>query len=341
MGCSLSCGPFLGGISLSDLPYPSTRVSWQRVNFTRRRSQVTRNNRLGIGILSLRSGRIPSRGRANFKPPILFRGGRQRFYNFYKSVMTPHPGHFENSGSSITKPVLHGLQRFGKLRTGCRLLNLRKAPRRLYDPNETADRKLVARVLRLLRNVRTKLSANNIQSKYRLQLDVEQLALCAFGIRFARKYQKISGAQSASSREYRFERGLLRTLENARKRAKRAALKQAGPDPYREAASHWRLFESAVDREIFPTLPAYLDFRDGSRRLCIRIVGTLVHSVSLRFQAEGRELPPAKEIRRLTRSLLRYVRRGRVPLGIPDLLKNIEFAATYHFNFVSSRCSND
>ena len=172
----------------------------------------------------------------------------------------------------------------GRVRAACRFMNRHENPLQRHTPAEAAQRNLTAHMIRLWRTVRSKVSANTSQTKFRLRLNVEQLALCSFAIRIFRQGQIIAGPDSLSPQECSSIRMLLDKLENLRKQAKRATAKTVGTQAYVAGAEHLRLFEIAARYEIFPKVPAYLDFSDHLLRFRIHTVNTLVRQVSQRYQ---------------------------------------------------------
>ena len=135
--------------------------------------------------------------------------------------------------------------------------------------------------------------------------------------------------------DWRTER-LLRRLETVRKRAKRAEIKRSGQDNYRQTASEWRSFVRWLRLH-------FLDCRCSRKRRLTpaRHRRATIDRLAAWTRAElidrQEPLPPERELRRLVRLFLRYVRRGRRGWGVRHLMNNQVFAASQIATFVQIR----
>jgi hypothetical protein len=160
-----------------------------------------------------------------------------------------------------------------------------------------------------------------------------EFAACALAVRVAVKRHRhghqlldIAGVDGASAR-------LLRRLETARKCAKRAEIRQLGADGYQEAAHAWREFSTWMR----------VHFLDCTCKQKPRILPSRHRKVLItRFTQLARaelierkhHVPDERELRKLIRLCLRYVRRGRSRFSFKNLLNDKITAAAHFCNFV-------
>jgi len=126
---------------------------------------------------------------------------------------------------------------------------------------------------------------------------------------------------------------LLRRLESARKRAKRAEVRRLGAGGYAEAAQAWRNFVTWLRIHL-------LDCRCKQKRRTppVRYRRVLVTQFTEWARAElidrKHKVPAEHELRRLVRLCLRYVRRGRSRFSFWDLTHDKITASAHFANFV-------
>jgi len=164
-----------------------------------------------------------------------------------------------------------------------------------------------------------------------------QVAALMLAARVAlRRHQHGHGKLDIGRIDWRTER-LLGRLEMVRKRAKRAEIKRSGMDSYRESAKEWRSFVRWI-RLHFLDCPCLLKRRlltpTHHRRA---IINQLVQWTRAELIDREEPLPPERELRRLVRLFLRYVRRGRRGWGLRYLLDDQIFAASQIATFVQIR----
>jgi hypothetical protein len=126
---------------------------------------------------------------------------------------------------------------------------------------------------------------------------------------------------------------LLRRIESARKRAKRADVRMQGAEEYQQAAAAWRqhvvwmrvhlLDCRCTQRRRKPPRPP--------RRSLVSIFTDLARAELIE---RGHQVPAERELRRLVRLSLRYVRRGRSRFTVRNLIDDPITAAAHFANFV-------
>ena len=129
---------------------------------------------------------------------------------------------------------------------------------------------------------------------------------------------------------------LIKRLETNRKRAKRAFVRQHGPETYQTKEREWQA--------LVRWLRLYLLDCQCNRRRRFRstrsrraTVQTLYEWAKAELIDRREKVPPDAELRKLVRLALRYVRRGRTGFGVQHLLKDRVFASAHFANFVTLR----
>jgi hypothetical protein len=166
-----------------------------------------------------------------------------------------------------------------------------------------------------------------------------QLASCAFAVRFvSRRVRK--GRQQAPVANFEIRcRRLLKRLEAARKRSKRAEIRQFGQQAYRQQTRHWKTFLRLIKKYLVERLTSrkprsYADvWRRRNRIQLERFMQLTTEELGRR----GEILPPETVLRKYVRLAVRYVRRGRTMFGVRTLLDNDGFAANHLADFVTIR----
>ena len=156
--------------------------------------------------------------------------------------------------------------------------------------------------------------------RVRLRLDVIELGLCALGVR-ALAIAIRHGHVSAPVGKHELVRiRLLRLLENARRRADRAAHKELASHVYSGYRQRWRKFSRWL-RYYALTCRCGKPLVPGSNRRRYRWTIDMATKVAQR-ELKSRDIPVPEpdELRRLVRKVIRSIRRYRVVLSIRDLL---------------------
>jgi hypothetical protein len=190
------------------------------------------------------------------------------------------------------------------------------------------DQRLLERMLALHATIRSL----KVGGRLRMATPVE-FAVCSLAVRVAvtrhrhgHRLLDIAGVDSASGR-------LLRRLETVRKRAKRAEVRRLGAGGYQEAAHAWREFSTWLRVHL---LDCSCKCKRRSSPLRGRRVLVTQFSEWARDELIDRKhkVPDNRELRRLVRLGLRYVRRGRSRFILRDLLNDKITTAAHFANFV-------
>ena len=130
---------------------------------------------------------------------------------------------------------------------------------------------------------------------------------------------------------------LLTRLEHARKRAKRHAIKLEGKELYDERQRHWQSFVRWMRVWILEC--ECLDQRRRPRRKSANRlrIDLLVEWTRPELIDRGVPVPAEKQFRRLASLLISYVRRGRTPYDINELMKEPTMAAYRLAEFIDVR----
>jgi hypothetical protein len=163
-----------------------------------------------------------------------------------------------------------------------------------------------------------------------------EIAACALAVRVYAKRQQRGRTVLVMPRVSEASKRILRRLEAARKRAKRAELRQLGLDSYRARAHNWRRFVRWI-RVHIPDCGARITRSTTRRRYLRLIVDQLVSLVRTELRNRKQRLPGEAELRRLIRLALRYVRRGRRGFDVRDLTNDKLFASAYLATFITIR----
>jgi hypothetical protein len=186
-------------------------------------------------------------------------------------------------------------------------------------PRPQFDRVLAELLLRLWNRLYSLFAR---QGRPRLHLDLIELNMCALGVR-ATAVAIGHGHIRPATPKYRLVRvRLLGLLENARRRAKRAALKDVGPHLCSAYHERWRKFNRWL-RYYALTCRCGKPLVPGLNRPRHRWIVEMATSVAQReLNKRGVPTPEPGELKRLVRKVIREVRRYRVALSIRDLLDN-------------------
>jgi hypothetical protein len=188
------------------------------------------------------------------------------------------------------------------------------------------DERLLDRVFTTHRRL-LEMLARPRQTKFRLKLDVLDLALLLFAARIGRKYSR-GDSQAAPSRH------TVRVLERYRKRAQREAIASLGRPAYHALRLRWASFVRWVRFNLFPGR-AQTRGTGTLLRHYRRIVERLAAEAQRGLDKQGVRLKSAM-VRRLVRRALRYVRRGRAPVTLRDLETIPRLAEQHLFDFILS-----
>ena len=180
------------------------------------------------------------------------------------------------------------------------------------------------------------------QDTYRIQTNLVQIMLCQVAARNASNPSRIVRKRFTNLPLAGRHKSLANKLENLRRRAKRRYQQLYGADAYEQLRITWRDYLDSLRRDLSGRQPWFLR-RRGKRSLPPfhkLVINRLVESVTPRLERLQNRLPPAAEVRRLTRLFLRYIRRGRMKLSIMDCAHNPNAIAPQLAAFIRKRVIN-
>jgi hypothetical protein len=179
--------------------------------------------------------------------------------------------------------------------------------------------------------------AEALQAGRRLRVCTSfELSACALSVRVAMTRHRHGHSRLDLPRIDSSSARLLRRLESARKRAKRAEIRRSGKAAYAANALSWRKFvqwlrihflDCKCKRSRRYQLPR-------ARRIQVR---QFMEWARAELIDRRERVPRPIELRRLVRLALRYVRRGRTGFGIRELHNDKIRASAYFANFVTIR----
>lgn len=129
---------------------------------------------------------------------------------------------------------------------------------------------------------------------------------------------------------------LLRRLEVVRKRAKRVEIRRSGLINYHLSARDWRRFVFWL-RVHFLDCPCSTKRRTPPLRSRRALINQLVGWVRAELIDRKEKVPSERELRRLVRLTLRYIRLGRTGYSVLELSHDKLCAAAYLGTFVTIR----
>ncbi len=199
------------------------------------------------------------------------------------------------------------------------------------------DSKTFDLIVRLWGQLRPAYKGVRSQTKYRLHLNVVELAICIFAVRLAARGSRRDAAQQ-NSRAEMYTADLLRRLENHRKCCKRTTILTSGSAAYKLLQNEWSDLRNALHAELYPLRMTWImtrKFRLDHRKTLDECVAAARRGLG----SNGWPEPPETELRRLTRMAIREVHRYRTDFGMKALRENPELAERYFSDFVARRWS--
>ena len=176
-----------------------------------------------------------------------------------------------------------------------------------------------------------------LQARYRLPLNVFEAILCITALRAALRTRGHSSPASRIpstplARARRLE--LLHQLENYERRLRRRFEHEVGNSEASAQSLHrFAQYRKMVVRELFRPLPLV---PTGVAILKRQLFQDLVAIAEEGLKEIGSEIP-AKQIRKLVSEWFRDVRRGRVDLGLPDLMEDPSLVKARLVPFIQRR----
>ena len=203
-------------------------------------------------------------------------------------------------------------------------------------PYPEFDRFLAESLLRLWKRL---YSLFPRKGRPRFRLDLIELCLCALAVRASALAMR-HGHISPAIPRYRLVRiRLLGLLENTRRRAKRATLKEKGSHVYSTYRDRWIKFARWLRYYALTCRCGKALVPGLSRRRYRWIVDTAMKVAQRELNKSGIPIPDEVELRRLVRRLIRDVRRYRVEFSIRNLLDK-PAGASYLASYVVRHAKN-
>ena len=182
--------------------------------------------------------------------------------------------------------------------------------------------------------LQTTLSSLSVPGRRRFDTSFE-IAACAVAVRVALKRQRHGHIRLNIPRIDSVSKRLLRRLETARKRAKRAEIAREGLSGFQKKSRDWQ--------EFVRWLRVHIPNCNCRRRRPTRwnrrrgYIDQLVGWAREELIQRKAKLPDDRELRRLVNLQLRYSRRGRTGFGMRDLLKDKGVASIRLATFITVR----
>lgn len=171
--------------------------------------------------------------------------------------------------------------------------------------------------------------------RIRLKLNFLQISACILAVRIGKDYQRLRLKRTISAEEKSAARRVISSLERELKRARRAYSAEMGEDQYMQMRACW--FQHL--RWIRMHLVYFRRFRVKTQRRRIEkmIIDYGFERARAGLIVRDLEPPQARDLRRLVRLAIRYIRRGRIRLFIQNLMNNPTFAAEFFATFIEER----
>jgi hypothetical protein len=161
------------------------------------------------------------------------------------------------------------------------------------------------------------------------------LSACIFAVRIGREFQRHVQGKKQTVRENLEAKAVIASLERQLKRARRAYAADAGESAYKEMRVGWFAHLRWMRMHLVYFRPQRI--KTQPRLLQRMIVDRTYESAKAGILKRQYEPPPEKELRRLVRLYLRYVRRERRAATIGMLMNRPRLAEELLSNFVLDR----
>ena len=199
------------------------------------------------------------------------------------------------------------------------------------------DSKMFDLIVGLWGQFRPAYKGEQSQSKYRLHLNVVELAICIYAARLARRISRRETAPQ-NRRAETYTAILLRSLENYRRCCKRATILTCGPAAYKSLQNEWSDLRHALHSGLYPLRITWT----VTRQFRLKRLKTLEECIAAARRglgSNGWPEPPARELRELTRMAIREVHRHRTDFSMRALRANPDLAERYFCDFIARRWS--
>ena len=170
------------------------------------------------------------------------------------------------------------------------------------------------------------------QTRLRLRINFIDLSACIFAVRVGREYERHVQKKKHKVLENLEAKTVIANLERQLKRARRAYAADAGESAYKEMRARWFAHLRWIRMHLAYFRPQRI--KTQPRLLQRMIVDQACESARAGILKRKYEPPPEKELRRLVRLYLRYVRRGRRGVTIQVMINRPRLAEELLSNFV-------
>jgi hypothetical protein len=173
------------------------------------------------------------------------------------------------------------------------------------------------------------------KSRLRLRMNFVDLSACIFAVRIGREYERLVQEKKHKIRENLEAKSAIASLERQLKRARRAYAAENGESAYKEMRTRWFAHLRWMRMHLAYFRPRRI--KTQPRLLQRMIIDEACESAKAGILKRRYEPPPEKELRRLVRLYLRYVRRGRRGITTQMMITRSRLAEELLSNFVMDR----
>jgi hypothetical protein len=169
----------------------------------------------------------------------------------------------------------------------------------------------------------------------RLQLNFVQLSACILAVRIGKDYERLRLKRKILLERKQVMKRVIASLERELKRARRAYAAEMGEDSYKQIRKMWLEHLRWIRMNL--VYFRRLRLKTQQRRVHKMIVDYGYERARAGLFARDLQPPEDRDLRRLVRLALRYIRRGRIRLFIQNVMNNPRFAAEFFANFIEER----
>jgi hypothetical protein len=171
--------------------------------------------------------------------------------------------------------------------------------------------------------------------RIRLHLNFLQLSACILAVRIGKDYDRVRLKRKISIERQQGMRRVISSLERELKRARRAYAAEMGEDMYKHMRTVWLQQLRWIRMNLVYFRP--IRVKTQRRKVARMIIDYGYERARAGLFARDLVPPEERDLRRLVRLAVRYIRRGRIRLFIQNLMTNPTFAAEFFANFIEER----
>jgi hypothetical protein len=171
--------------------------------------------------------------------------------------------------------------------------------------------------------------------RIRLQLNLLQLSACILAVRIGKDYDRLRLKRKISDERKSAMTRTIASLARELNRARRAYAADMGEDAYKHLRETWFEHLGWIRMHLVYFRP--LRAKTQRRRVEKMIIDYGYERARAGLFARDLQPPEPRDLRRLVRLAIRYIRRGRIRLFIQKLMNNESFAAEFLANFIEAR----